>query len=196
MTAFLDQAVRLTGHDICPVRCAHVQRLPAPPQRQRHHVGHLRNMRCDRYRALEAADGISEGLPQLLRPSEGLPQLLRLLCAWRFRCTVARRGESLAHHRGDDLCIGSDFRRNREAPLRDQVGVVVYVPVQHSSNVRAVDVRTSSMRTAERRIPRIERMGVRHRDDPDAGPARVPQHHHFGGLGAQSPAKQAVLANL
>ena len=65
LAAFLHQAVRLAGDDIRRACRTHVQRLPAPPQRQRRHIGHRGDMRRYRHRALKAADGISEGLPKL-----------------------------------------------------------------------------------------------------------------------------------
>ena len=45
-------------------------------------------------------------------------------------------------------------------------------------------------------IPRIEGMGVGLRDDADAGPPRVAQRDRLGTVGTQSPAQQAVLADL
>ena len=39
-------------------------------------------------------------------------------------------------------------------------------------------------------------MGIGHRDDADAGPTGVRQHHGFGTVSVQRPAQQAVLADL
>ena len=99
---------------------------------------------------------------------------------------VASCCERLAQHRGNDLGVGGDLRRNRQATLRDQVGVVVNITVEHSGHVTAVT----------RSSPGIERVGIGNRDDADAGPASVAHHHHLSAVDAQGPAQQAVLADL
>ena len=115
----------------------------------------------------------------------------------------------MAQHRGNDAGIGGDLGRYLQATLGDQVRVVVDIPVEHSGDVRDVaairpsDVRdVAAIRPSDMRFvlaigrPRIERVGIGHRDDADAGPAGVRQHHGFGTVGAQRPAQQAVLADL
>ena len=46
--------------------------------------------------------------------------------------------ERLAQHHRDDLGVGGDLGRNLKPSLRDQVGVVVYVTVEHSGDVRDI----------------------------------------------------------
>ncbi len=160
----LDDAIGLAGHDVAIVGEADVEPLSAASQRKKQLRRSLGAGDADGDRSFELDDGASE---RLGKPGGG-----GVTC----------------NERGDHLRVGGDGRRDAQAVLRTQVGVVVDVTVQSCHHVGRL------LAAGLFEFERVERVGVRFADDADAGPARVAEQRHPGSGRLQRPTQERVGA--
>ena len=91
---------------------------------------------------------------------------------------------------GIDLGVGGDRAGDAQAVGHLEVAVVVHVAVEDPDEVRR------HLATALLQLLAVDGVGVGLGDDPDAGPAGVPEHGDLRSLGLQRLAQEGVLLDL
>ncbi len=94
------------------------------------------------------------------------------------------------HHRRDDLGIGGDRSGDAQSVVDLDVGVVVYVAVEHGHGVGGATV--TLLFPGKLHLLTVHRMTVGFADDPHAGPTGVAEHGHLGRRVGERDPQQVV----